>query len=84
MERIDLPPVADDWVVQAFIQGLNPQNFLASQQLKQILIEYPAVTWVDVYNRYQSKIRVELHVVYRILRYLKGYLGKGMIWGYDR
>ncbi|XP_070046562.1 uncharacterized protein [Nicotiana tomentosiformis] len=34
MERMDLPPVADDWAVQAFIQELNPQSSLASQQLK--------------------------------------------------
>ncbi|XP_070034376.1 uncharacterized protein [Nicotiana tomentosiformis] len=59
MERMDLPPVADDWFVQAFIQGINPRSFVASQQLKQNLVEYPSVTWADVYNRYQSKIRVE-------------------------
>ncbi|XP_070039722.1 uncharacterized protein [Nicotiana tomentosiformis] len=43
MERMDLPPVADDWAVQAFTQGLNPQISLASQQLKQNFIEYPAI-----------------------------------------
>ncbi|XP_070050953.1 uncharacterized protein [Nicotiana tomentosiformis] len=59
MERMDLPPVADDWAVQAFTQGLNMRSSVASQQLKQNLIEYPAVTWADVNNRYQSKIRVE-------------------------
>nr|XP_009594254.1 uncharacterized protein LOC104090778 [Nicotiana tomentosiformis] len=59
MERIDLPPVANDWAVQAFTQGLNIRSSVASQQLKQNLIEYPAVTWTDVHNRYQSKIRVE-------------------------
>ncbi|XP_070052012.1 uncharacterized protein [Nicotiana tomentosiformis] len=59
MERMDLPPVADDWVVQAFTQGLNVRSSVALQQLKQNLIEYPAVTWADVHNRYQSKIRVE-------------------------
>ncbi|XP_070022193.1 uncharacterized protein [Nicotiana sylvestris] len=59
MERMDLPPVVDDWVVQAFTQGLNIRSSVASQQLKQNLIEYLAVTWVDVHSQYQSKIRVE-------------------------
>ncbi|XP_070045463.1 uncharacterized protein [Nicotiana tomentosiformis] len=59
MERMDLHPVADDWSVQAFTQGLNPRSFLASQQLKQNLVEYPAVTWANVHNMYQLKIRVE-------------------------
>ncbi|XP_070034677.1 uncharacterized protein [Nicotiana tomentosiformis] len=59
MERMDLPPIADDWVVQAFTQGLNIQSSVASQQLKQNLIEHPVVTWANVHNRYQSKIRVE-------------------------
>ncbi|XP_070047298.1 uncharacterized protein [Nicotiana tomentosiformis] len=59
MERMDIPPVADDWVVQAFTQGLNVRSSMASQQLKQNLIEYPTVTWADVHNQYQSKIRVE-------------------------
>ncbi|XP_070057918.1 uncharacterized protein [Nicotiana tomentosiformis] len=44
MERMDLSPVADNWDVQAFTQGLYPQSSLASQQLKQNLIKYPAVT----------------------------------------
>ncbi|XP_070050609.1 uncharacterized protein [Nicotiana tomentosiformis] len=59
MERMDLLPVADDWAIQAFTQGLNVRSLVALQQLKQNLIEYPAVTWGDVHNRYQSKIRVE-------------------------
>ncbi|XP_070046677.1 uncharacterized protein [Nicotiana tomentosiformis] len=56
---MDLPSVADDWAVQAFTQGLNVRSSMASQQLKQNLIEYPVVTWADVHNRYQLKIRVE-------------------------
>ncbi|XP_070054981.1 uncharacterized protein [Nicotiana tomentosiformis] len=44
MEWMDLPPVVDDWAVQAFTQGLNTRSSLASQQLKQNLVEYPAVT----------------------------------------
>ncbi|XP_070004596.1 uncharacterized protein [Nicotiana sylvestris] len=59
MERIDLPPVSDDWAVQAFTQGLNERSSVASKQLKQNLIKYPAVTWSDVHNRYQSKIRAK-------------------------
>nr|XP_009778084.1 PREDICTED: uncharacterized protein LOC104227522 [Nicotiana sylvestris] len=31
-ERMDLPPVTDDWVVQAFTQCLNTQSSIASQQ----------------------------------------------------
>ncbi|XP_070039875.1 uncharacterized protein [Nicotiana tomentosiformis] len=59
MERMDLSLVADDWYVQAFTQGLNIRSSVASNKLKQNLIEYPAVTWADVHNRHQSKIRVE-------------------------
>ncbi|XP_019260913.1 PREDICTED: uncharacterized protein LOC109238884 [Nicotiana attenuata] len=44
---------------EAFTQGLNPRSSLASEQLKQNLVEYPTVTWSDVHNRYQSKIEVE-------------------------
>ncbi|XP_070030827.1 uncharacterized protein [Nicotiana sylvestris] len=59
MERIELPPVSDDWAVHAFTQGLNEQSSIASKQLKQNLIEYPTVTWADVHNMHQSKIKVE-------------------------
>ncbi|XP_060209037.1 uncharacterized protein LOC132636274 [Lycium barbarum] len=59
MERMDLPPVTDDWVVQAFTQGLNSRSSITYMELKQNLIEYPAIAWADVHNRYQSKIRVE-------------------------
>ncbi|XP_070010824.1 uncharacterized protein [Nicotiana sylvestris] len=58
-ERMELPPVSDDWAVQSFTQGLNERRSVASRQLKENLIEYPAITWSDVHNRYQSKIRVE-------------------------
>ncbi|XP_070043087.1 uncharacterized protein [Nicotiana tomentosiformis] len=51
MEQMEMPPDADDWDVHAFTQGLNPRSSLASQQLKQNLVEYPAVTWADVHNR---------------------------------
>ncbi|XP_070054409.1 uncharacterized protein [Nicotiana tomentosiformis] len=59
MEQIDLLPVADDWDVRAFTQGLNIRSSVASQQLKKNLIEYPDITWTDVHNWYQSKIRVK-------------------------
>nr|XP_009781671.1 PREDICTED: uncharacterized protein LOC104230537 [Nicotiana sylvestris] len=59
MEQIELPPVSDDWAVQAFMKGLNERSSIASRQLKQNRIEYLAVTWLDVHNSYQSKIRVE-------------------------
>ncbi|XP_059298083.1 uncharacterized protein LOC132050735 [Lycium ferocissimum] len=59
MERMDLPPVTDDWAVQAFTQGLNSRSSITSMELKQNLIEYPAIAWADVHNSYQSKIRVE-------------------------
>ncbi|XP_070037089.1 uncharacterized protein [Nicotiana tomentosiformis] len=59
MEQMDLSSIADDWAVQAFTQGLNIRSSVASQQLKQNLIEYPAITWADVHNRYHSKIRVD-------------------------
>ncbi|XP_070009796.1 uncharacterized protein [Nicotiana sylvestris] len=51
-ERMDLLPVTDDCVVQSFTQGLNDRSSIASQQLKQNLIEYPAAIWADVHNRY--------------------------------
>ncbi|XP_070010193.1 uncharacterized protein [Nicotiana sylvestris] len=53
MEKMELPPVSDDWLVQAFTQGLNERSLMASKELKQNLVEYPAVTWSDVHNRYQ-------------------------------
>ncbi|XP_070009615.1 uncharacterized protein [Nicotiana sylvestris] len=58
-EQMELPPVSDGWAIQAFTQGLNERSSIASKQLKQNLVEYPTVTWADVYNMYQSKIRVE-------------------------
>ncbi|XP_070005664.1 uncharacterized protein [Nicotiana sylvestris] len=44
MERMELPPVSNDWKVQAFTQGLNERSSVASKELKQNLIEYPAAT----------------------------------------
>ncbi|XP_059301903.1 uncharacterized protein LOC132053820 [Lycium ferocissimum] len=59
IEHIDLSPVKDAWAVQAFTQGLNPRSSIISMELKQNLVEYPAITLADVHNRYQSKIKVE-------------------------
>ncbi|XP_070013566.1 uncharacterized protein [Nicotiana sylvestris] len=59
IERMKLPPVTYDWAIQDFTQGLNECSSIASLQVKQNLVEYPAVTWADVHSRYQSKIRVE-------------------------
>ncbi|XP_070005964.1 uncharacterized protein [Nicotiana sylvestris] len=56
IDHMELPSVIDDWVVQAFTQGLNEQSSKASCQLKLNLIEYPVVTWADVHNRYVSAI----------------------------
>ncbi|XP_070005555.1 uncharacterized protein [Nicotiana sylvestris] len=45
IEGMELPPVSNDWAIQAFTQGLNEQSSVASKQLKQNLVEYPTVTW---------------------------------------
>ncbi|XP_059306504.1 uncharacterized protein LOC132057946 [Lycium ferocissimum] len=37
IERMDLPPVTDDWAVQAFTQGLNSRSSITSMELKQNL-----------------------------------------------
>nr|XP_009784511.1 PREDICTED: uncharacterized protein LOC104232932 [Nicotiana sylvestris]XP_016514349.1 PREDICTED: uncharacterized protein LOC107831134 [Nicotiana tabacum] len=39
MERMELPPVSDDWEIQAFMQGLNDRSSIASRQLKHNPIE---------------------------------------------
>ncbi|XP_060195074.1 uncharacterized protein LOC132624288 [Lycium barbarum] len=58
-ERMLLPAVPDEWAAQAFIQGLNPRSSNASLRLKENLMEFRAITWADIHNRYESKIRVE-------------------------
>ncbi|XP_070022710.1 uncharacterized protein [Nicotiana sylvestris] len=50
IERMELPLVSDEWEVQAFTQSLNERSSVASKQLKRNLIEYPTVTWSDIYN----------------------------------
>ncbi|XP_059315842.1 uncharacterized protein LOC132066564 [Lycium ferocissimum] len=56
-ERMELPPVMEEWAAQAFTKGLNPRSSTASFKLKENLLEYEAVTWADVHNRYESKIQ---------------------------
>ncbi|XP_059306211.1 uncharacterized protein LOC132057603 [Lycium ferocissimum] len=58
-ERMELPPVPEEWAAQAFTKGLNMLSSVASAKLKESLLEYEAITWADVHNRYESKIRVE-------------------------
>nr|XP_009763288.1 PREDICTED: uncharacterized protein LOC104215228 [Nicotiana sylvestris] len=41
MEQMELPPVSNDWAVQAFMQGLNERSSIAFRQLKKNLIKYP-------------------------------------------
>ncbi|XP_070036940.1 uncharacterized protein [Nicotiana tomentosiformis] len=58
-ERMLLPAVPDKWAAEAFTKGLNPSSSDASRQLKERLLEFQAMTWADVHNRYESKIRIE-------------------------
>ncbi|XP_070056467.1 uncharacterized protein [Nicotiana tomentosiformis] len=58
-ERMLLPAVPDEWAAEAFTKGLNPRSSDASRKLKKRLLEFQAMTWVDVHNRYESKIRIE-------------------------
>ncbi|XP_060210492.1 uncharacterized protein LOC132637419 [Lycium barbarum] len=58
-KRLLLPTVPNEWAAEAFTKGLNPRSSSVSLKLKEILLEYPTVTWSDVHNRYESKIRVE-------------------------
>ncbi|XP_060183013.1 uncharacterized protein LOC132612962 [Lycium barbarum] len=76
MERMDLPLVTDDWAVQDFTKGLNSRSLITYMELKQNLIEYPAIAWADVHNRYQSKIRVEDDKILRAA-WVSWHSGKG-------
>ncbi|XP_060189656.1 uncharacterized protein LOC132618652 [Lycium barbarum] len=42
-ERMELPPVPEEWAAQAFTKGLNPRSSTASFKLKENLLEYEAV-----------------------------------------
>ncbi|XP_060210426.1 uncharacterized protein LOC132637336 [Lycium barbarum] len=51
--------------IEAFTKGLNARSSIISIELKQNLIEYPAIAWADVHTRYQSNIRVEDNKILR-------------------
>nr|XP_009596970.1 uncharacterized protein LOC104092978 [Nicotiana tomentosiformis] len=96
MLRMDLLPIVDDWAVQAFTQGLNPRRSVASQQLKQNLVEYLAVTWADelrpVRDRYQPygidqrENRFERHPIRNDKRNDQGPISRGLMSksGFDK
>nr|XP_009596401.1 uncharacterized protein LOC104092494 [Nicotiana tomentosiformis] len=54
-----LPVVPDEWAAEAFTKGLSPRSSDAFRKLKESLLEFQAITWADVHNRYESKIRIE-------------------------
>ncbi|XP_060182982.1 uncharacterized protein LOC132612929 [Lycium barbarum] len=58
-EQMLLPAVPVEWPTEAFTKGLNPRSSSSSLKLKENLLGFLATTWVDVHNRYESKIRVE-------------------------
>nr|XP_016473101.1 PREDICTED: uncharacterized protein LOC107795049 [Nicotiana tabacum] len=58
-ERMLLPVVPYEWVAEAFTKGLNPRSSDAFRKLKESLLKFQATIWVDVHNRYESKIRIE-------------------------
>ncbi|XP_070035240.1 uncharacterized protein [Nicotiana tomentosiformis] len=58
-ERVLLPVGPDEWAAEAFTKGLNPRSSNASWKLKESPLEFQAITWADVHNRYESKIRIE-------------------------
>ncbi|XP_070045885.1 uncharacterized protein [Nicotiana tomentosiformis] len=62
-ERMLLPGISDEWAAEAFTKVLNPRSSDASQKLKESLLEFQAITWADVYNQYESKIRIEYNQV---------------------
>ncbi|XP_009778552.1 uncharacterized protein [Nicotiana sylvestris] len=58
-ERMLLPTVPDEWAAEAFTKSLNPGSSDASKKLKESLPEFQETSWVDVHNRYESKIRIQ-------------------------
>ena len=52
------------------------------ENVRYLTITRPDITYaVGLVSQYMhAPCQAHLHVVYRILRYLKGYLGKGMIY----
>ncbi|XP_070004362.1 uncharacterized protein [Nicotiana sylvestris] len=64
-ERMTLPRVPDNWAAIAFTGNLNEKSSEATRRLKESLREFPATTWNDVYNRYNTKLRIEEDTVPR-------------------
>nr|XP_016443053.1 PREDICTED: uncharacterized protein LOC107768436 [Nicotiana tabacum] len=58
-ERILLPAVPDECAAEAFAKGLNSRSSGTSRKLKESMLEFQAMTWADVHNRYELKIRIE-------------------------
>ncbi|XP_070002647.1 uncharacterized protein [Nicotiana sylvestris] len=62
-ERMMLPRVPDNWAAMAFASNLNERSSEDIRRLKESLREFPATTWNDVYNRYNTKLRIEEDIV---------------------
>nr|XP_033516509.1 uncharacterized protein LOC117280858 [Nicotiana tomentosiformis] len=60
-ERMMLPQVPDNWA--ALASNLNEKSSEATRRLKESLWEFTATTWNDVYNRYNTKLRIEEDMV---------------------
>ncbi|XP_016476400.2 uncharacterized protein LOC107797992 [Nicotiana tabacum] len=58
-ERMLLPAISDKLEAEAFTKGLILRSSDASRKLKESLLKFQAITWADVHNRYESKIRTE-------------------------
>ncbi|XP_070011923.1 uncharacterized protein [Nicotiana sylvestris] len=58
-ERMMLRRVPDNWAAMTFASNLNEKSSEATRRLKESLHEFPATTWNDVYNRYNTKLRIE-------------------------
>ncbi|XP_070011254.1 uncharacterized protein [Nicotiana sylvestris] len=64
-ERMMLPRIPDNWAAMAFASNLNEKSSEATRRLKESLREFPATTWNDVYNRYNTKLRIEEDTISR-------------------
>ncbi|XP_070019365.1 uncharacterized protein [Nicotiana sylvestris] len=58
-ERMMLSRVPDNWAAMAFASNLNEKNSEATRRLKESLRDFPATTWNDVYNIYNTKLRIK-------------------------
>ncbi|XP_070010825.1 uncharacterized protein [Nicotiana sylvestris] len=64
-ERMTLPRILDNSVAMAFASNLNEKSSETTRRLKESLCEFPATTWNDVYNRYNTKLRIEEDTISR-------------------